>query len=214
MSAAAESAYQLIRCKIFEGEFAAGQRLKESELSAVCNVSRTPVREALRKLATDGLVEITPHSGAIVAEWNRADIRDLYAVRHQLEALAATWAAERRSEAQLSKMKDLAGANMRLVEQGDARHVERAVAQINNELHHLIIEAANSRALSAAVSQVTEAPLMLRTFRKYDQARMRRSAEDHVQLVSAIESRDGELAGNIMKVHILSGLRSLLDQDD
>lgn len=212
MSAAAEIAYTLIRAKILEGEFTGGQRLKEGELSVECQVSRTPVREALRRLATDGLVEITPNSGAVVASWNDGDILDLYAVRQQLESLAASWAAERRTDAQLRQMEDLSEENMRLAGQGSPRDAEAQISAINSKLHHLIIEAAGSRALSAAVAQVTEAPLMLRTFRKYDQAQMLRSATDHVQLVAAIRDCDGELAGTIMRVHILHGLRSLLNQ--
>ena len=212
MSAAAETAYNLIRAKILDGSYAGGQRLKEGELSTECQVSRTPVREALRRLATDGLVEITPNSGAVVARWDDDDILDLYAVRQQLEALAARWAAERRTDEQLRQMQDLAAENLRLAEAGAPRESEARISKINSDLHHLIIDAADSRALSATVAQVTESPLMLRTFRKYDQAQMYRSASDHVHLVAAIGDRNAELAGTIMKVHILHGLRSLLNK--
>ena len=211
MSAAAENAYKIIRSKIFEGEFIAGQRLKESELSQACKVSRTPVREALRRLATDGLVESIPNSGAVVADWNESEILDLYTVRTTLESLAASLAAERRTEAQLHVMEGLVAEHLRLVEADYAPDLEFRVAQINHELHHTIIEAAGSRALSAAVAQVIEAPLILRTFREYNQRQLSRSAADHEQLVAAIRARDGRLAGSTMKVHILTGLRSLLD---
>lgn len=211
MSVAAESAYNLIRSRILDGSFAAGQRLKEGELSAECQVSRTPVREALRKLAADGLVDITPNSGAVVTRWSKSDLFELYTLRHHLEALAASWAAERRTAEQLKRMQDLADAHTRLVAQGGGADYEARNSSLNHELHHLIIEAAGSRALSAAVSHVIEAPLMFRSFSRYDHARMVRSASDHQQLVAAIADRDGELASIIMKAHILAGLRSLVE---
>ena len=98
MSVAAESAYNLIRSRILDGSFEAGKRLKEGELSKECDVSRTPVREALRRLAADGLVDITPNSGAVVTKWSKSDVFELYTLRHHLESLAASWAAERRTE--------------------------------------------------------------------------------------------------------------------
>lgn len=209
MSAAAGHAYDFIRAKILEGAFPAGHRLKESELSALCDVSRTPVREALRRLAADGLVLITPNSGAVVAEWDEQDIADIYRVRIQLEVLAAELAAERRTEGQVEEMERLAQAIEGIVRQGADSESEAEIARLNSELHHLIIAAANSHALSAAVAQVIEAPLILRTFRKYDPARLQRSASDHLELVGAIRAHDGELAGSLMRAHILKGLRTL-----
>src|SRR3990167_8258800 len=163
MSAAADHAYNLIRSKILEGVFLSGQRLKEGELSVICDVSRTPVREALRKLTTDGLVLITPNSGAIVAEWDQEDIADIYRVRIQIEVLAAGLAAERRTEAQLSLLEQAAEAIRALVDEATHREVHSEIARLNSDFHHLIIRAANSRALSMAASQLIEAPLMLRT---------------------------------------------------
>ena len=209
MSAAADHAYDIIRRKILEGAFSAGQRLKESELSEICEVSRTPVREALRRLVADGLVIITPNSGAIVSEWDDRDIVDIYLVRIQLESLAAGLAAQRRTEAQLRQMDALARNMSGLVSEGPGHDTEIEIAKLNNEFHHLIITAANSRALTAAAAQVVEAPLMLRTFRIYDADRLRRSASDHVELVAAIAAQDSDSAESLMRAHILSGLRML-----
>lgn len=211
MSVAAESAYNLIRSRILDGSFEAGKRLKEGELSNECQVSRTPVREALRRLAADGLVDITPNSGAVVTRWSKSDVFELYTLRHHLEALAASWAAERRTDEQLERMKTLADAHSKLVNEGGGPDYEAKVSRLNHEFHHLIIEAAGSRALSAAVSHVIEAPLMFRNFARYDHARMLRSASDHQHLVKAIEARDGELASTIMKAHILAGLRTIVE---
>lgn len=209
MSAAAGHAYDVIRSKILEGVFVAGERLKESELSELCEVSRTPVREALRRLAADGLVFITPNSGAIVTEWSDEDIIDIYRVRVQLEAMAARLAAERRTEEQLQELGALARAIETIVASPGTEGAEVEISRLNSEFHHLIIAAANSRPLAAAAAQVIEAPLMLRTFRQYDPERLRRSASDHLELVEAIRDQNGELADSIMRAHIFTGLRTL-----
>ena len=108
-------------------------------------------------------------------------------------------------------MRTLADAHSKLVEKGGGSDYEAKNSRLNHELHHLIIEAAGSRALSAAVSHVIEAPLMFRNFARYDHARMVRSASDHQQLVAAIADGDGELASTIMKAHILAGLRTVTE---
>jgi len=210
MSAAADHAYKIIRGKIFEGELKAGERLKEAELSTVCEVSRTPVREALRKLEADGLVFIAANSGAVVAEWNESDIQDIYAVRVRLEVLAATLAAERRTDEDLVQMQDCAEAMKRMSEADDVHTNDSEIARLNSQFHHLIIMAARSRALAAAAAQVIEAPLMLRTFRRYAPERLIRSVSDHLELVAAIRAKDSALAGSLMGGHILSGLRTLV----
>jgi len=209
MSAAAGHAYEVIRERILQGSFPAGQRLKESELSALCEVSRTPVREALRRLAADGLVLITPNSGAIVTEWTEQDIADIYLVRAQLETLAAQLAAERRSDEQVSRLDALAQKMAAIADARQSSTVEEEITSLNSDFHHLVIEAAHSAALTAAASQVIEAPLMLRTFRKYDRARLMRSVSDHIELVSAIRSKDTDAAASIMRAHILTGLRTV-----
>jgi DNA-binding GntR family transcriptional regulator len=214
MSAAADHAYQVIRTKIFEGELKSGQRLKEAELSSVCDVSRTPVREALRKLAADGLVRILPNSGAIVAQWSESDIQDIYSVRVRLEVLAASLAAERRTDDDLQKLQTCADEMKAAAQSRNPHDNDSEIARLNSEFHHLIISAARSRALAAAASQVIEAPLMLRTFRRYEPERLMRSVSDHLELVAAIRARDTALAGSLMGAHILSGLRTLVEPLD
>ncbi|MGA1342975.1 MAG: GntR family transcriptional regulator [Hyphomonas sp.] len=214
MSAAADHAYSVIRSKIFDGEFSSGDRLKESELSKACDVSRTPVREALRKLAADGLVRIAPNSGAIVAHWSESDIQDIYSVRVRLEALAASLAAQRRTDADLAKLQACADEMKTASDVRSPHENDLEIARLNSDFHHLILAAARSRALAAAASQVIEAPLMLRTFRRYEPQRLMRSVSDHLELVSAIRARDAGLAGSLMEAHILSGLRTLVARPD
>jgi len=95
MSGASEKAYKHIRNRLLSGEFTPGARLSESELSDACGVSRTPVREALRRLALEYFVRIEPNRGAFVIDWSREDIMDMFEMRSMVEGLAARKAAER-----------------------------------------------------------------------------------------------------------------------
>ena len=89
ISGASELAYTEIRNRLLGGEYPPGARLSESELSDICGVSRTPVREALRRLAADYFVRIDPNRGAFVIDWSREDIMDMFEMRSMMEGLAA-----------------------------------------------------------------------------------------------------------------------------
>lgn len=206
MSTATDRAYGLIRQEIREGALVPGSRLVESQLVDFCQVSRTPIREALRRLSHEGLVDLIPNAGAIVAKWSDHEIIDLYGVRARIEAMAASLAAQRRTPAELVRLRQLATQMQTLVIHGDPEQVINEIAILNNEFHHKILLASHSRAVEAAASQINETPLMLRTFQKYDSEGLLRSSRQHLDLVKAIEAHDSEWAGAIMRAHIMAGL--------
>lgn len=206
MSTATDRAYDLIRKEIREGALGAGSRLVESNLVDFCQVSRTPIREALRRLSHEGLVDLIPNAGAIVAKWSDHEIIDLYGVRARIEAMAASLAAQRRTEAELDRLRALAQQMHTLVLQDEPDTNVNEIALLNSEFHHQILLASHSRAVEAAASQINETPLMLRTFQKYDSEGLLRSSRQHLDLVQAIEAHDGEWAGAIMRAHIMTGL--------
>lgn len=105
MASLRDRAYQELRRRIVSTELAPGQRLVERDLAAELEVSRIPLREALRLLEADGLVVLVPHKGALVSPFTPADVRDLFDVRESLEALAARLTAERRDDAGLARLK-------------------------------------------------------------------------------------------------------------
>ena len=210
MGAASDRAYEVIRRYISDGKITAGERLKEAELVSLCNVSRTPVRDALRRLASDGMVTITPNSGAVVTRWSDQELADLYQVRAQIESMAAAYAAERRTEADLVELETHATAMLALANAGGAPVDHDEVTRLNSAFHQCVLQAARSRALTAAASQVIEAPLMLRTFQRYDAERLRRSADQHMEILQAIRARDAGWAGAIMSAHIRAGFRTLV----
>ena len=107
MAQAAQRAYEHLRARLLAGEFPAGSRLPEEELAAAAEVSRTPVREALRRLHAEGLVEFVPNRGAHVASWTERDLDEIFGLRALLESHAAELAAPRISGADLGRLSAL-----------------------------------------------------------------------------------------------------------
>lgn len=210
MSDATLSAYNIIRQSILSGEFSTGDRLVETELVARCGVSRTPVREALRRLQSEGIVNITPNSGASVAIWTEDEFADLYNVRVNLEGMAASLAAKRRSIEDIETLRQSVDDMSALLD----RHSEDAnpdeVARENNTFHNAILSAARSRGLMLAASQVMDAPLILRTFRRYTIENLNQSLSQHKDILQAIEVGDPEWAQAAMISHIKRGFQTLV----
>ena len=115
MSKAVDKAYAALRERIFSGALRAGERLKERELCRELDVSRTPVREALRRLEADGLVEIEPRRGGVVAGINAEEASEIYSLGVLLESYAARLAAERATEADLAELDRLLDSVNRLL---------------------------------------------------------------------------------------------------
>src|SRR4051812_2162338 len=107
MAKAAETAYTVVRDGILSGNFARGERLREEELAGLAGVSRTPIREALRRLDAEGLVEFRPNRGARVTAWTTKELEDLYDARALLESRAARFAASRITADEIAELADL-----------------------------------------------------------------------------------------------------------
>mgnify|MGYP006269471701 FL=1 len=209
MGSATEKAYTTIRSKIGAGAYSPGTRLTEAELVALCRVSRTPVREALRQLARDGLVQIKPRVGAVVAGWEPNDLGDLFAARAELEALAAARAAERATGADLDRIEAKAAAMEAYAAEHDGPVDRTRLTELNSAFHNAILEAAKSEPLNLALGSVIEAPLMLHTFQRYDQRQLERSLAHHREIVDALRARDPAWTSAVMRTHILAGFRAL-----
>ncbi len=198
---AVDKAYETVRGGIIAGRYLAGARITEQEIAANAGVSRTPVREALRKLQAEGLVDFTPNFGAVVTAWTEADADEIFELRAMLEAYGARRAAVKATAEQLAGLRAL--AEEQLLESSDRRdgYLDR-IADINNRFHRAIQEAAASPRLARALSALIEAPLMMRTFGKYTPEDLLRSAQHHVELCSALEARDPDWAASVMASHV------------
>jgi DNA-binding GntR family transcriptional regulator len=207
-----ERAYRLIRSAIVEGEFEPGSRLVEQRIGEMFDLSRTPVREALRALAADGLVTIERNRGAVVATMSDTDIRDLYELRARLESLAAERAAVRIDGDGIAAM-DAAiaefDAGVALAATDPDTGLQR-ITRANNAFHHAIVDAAQHRRLSALLVHAVDMPLVYQVFRHQTRAQSERSNAFHRMLRDTIAAREPERAGALMAEHIMQGRDALL----
>lgn len=208
---AAERAYDEIRSLIAGPQFAAGDRLREEELSNLLGVSRTPVREALRRLAAEGMVEFLPHRGAHVTSWTQSQVHEIFRLRVLLEGHAAASAAVRIDGDGLAELRTLA------VEMADHAELSppnlESIAELNTRFHELLATNAGSDYLIGFLRNVVQIALVHRAFRQYSSRALARSVQHHIELVEAVEARDPEWAEAVMRSHILAAQHVLEDSD-
>lgn len=201
MARAAGMAYDRLRAALLAGVYPEGERLGEVELAAAFEVSRTPVREALRRLASEGLVEVEPNRGARVARWTADDIEEIYLLRALLEGAGARRAAGRIAPGTLDRLDGLCAEMERWAKPGRIQDLDR-VAELNRDFHATIIDSARTPRLATLLGQVVQVPLVLRTFHRYGETALARSLGHHRELVQALRAGDGEWAESVMRSHV------------
>ena len=200
MAASEQKAYEAIRRAIIEGRFGNGMHLRAASLAESLGISRTPVREALRRLHAEGFVEFFANRGAFVARWSHEDAAEVFDLRLVLESHAAARAARRLSPAEIGELAGLTD-RMEAHASGPARDIG-LVTEANKGFHSLIISAAGSRRLSAMIASVVEIALVSRTFSSYSDTSFARSIAHHRELVAAFTAGDERWAAAVMTSHI------------
>lgn len=193
-----------LRRRIVDGEYREGERLTEIRLADDFGVSRNPVREALRVVEAEGFVEILPRRGAVVRTLDDTAVRDLFAVRRQLETLAAGSAAERATPAGIAALRTLVAEAATATA---AKDFDR-VAELNSEFHRTVIELSGNRwlvSMSAALYHHVHW-----VFRAGAAQRAPHSSEEHVRLVDAIEARDPAAAVEAARLHVEAAANAAL----
>lgn len=191
---------------ILEGELAPGSRIIETRIARQLGTSQAPVREALRDLATLGLVEMHPYRGARVRQPDPQELVEAMELRGELEAIAARSAARLISPETLTRMRELLDAMRASADAGDAH----AQAQQNSEFHTCVITASGNRTLQRMWS-------MLEPFaRSYLTASVPGAdlhwlAERHVAILDALEARDPDAAADVMRTHARQAERQVLE---
>ncbi|MGC4941333.1 GntR family transcriptional regulator [Kribbella sp. DT2] len=185
-----------LRRRIVDGDYAQGERLTENRLADDFGVSRNPVREALRVVESEGFVEILPRRGAVVATLDDTAIRDLFAVRKQLETLAAGLAAERATEEDVTRLRALLAEASAATDSEDFARV----AELNSELHVAVIDISGNRWLASLSSAMYHHVHWV--FRVGAAQRAPHSWEEHIRLVDAIAAGDAEAAVAAATDHI------------
>ena len=208
MAKAVDKAYQTVRERIVRGVYPASSRITEQEVAAAAGVSRTPVREALRKLHAEGLLEFVPHQGAIVTEWTSEDRDDVFELRALLEGYGTARAARRMTPEGIAELRQIAEEQYHETLSKTEGYLERC-GELNSRFHRRIHEFSGSPRLLGALASLIEAPLMMRTFEAYQDEDLIRSASHHLEIVRALEARDCDWSAALMRSHILGAKGAL-----
>jgi DNA-binding GntR family transcriptional regulator len=205
---AAEAAVKLLRDAILDGRIAPGARLKEGALARDLGISRTPVREALRALHIEGLVQSAPNRGATVRSYTVDDLREIYSLRALLEGHAARLAAPLARPQTLDRLRESC------VRFAGLRRTGAPIPEFVQEnllFHEAILEAAGSSRLVTMARRVMEIPLVYRTYSWYSPDQRHDAERQHLRLVQALERHDADRAEIVMKEHIYEGADLLFE---
>ena len=195
-----EEAAELLRQRIFSRALEPGAWIDEATISEELGISRTPLREALKVLAAEGLVTMKLRRGAYVTEMSEKDLRDVYHLLGLLESDAAGVVAATASPAQLQQLQDLHAE----LETASSEH-ERFFA-VNERFHLLLLDLADNRWRSQMVADLRKVMKLNRHHSLFTQGRPEESLNEHRALMDALERRDGALATRLMRAHFDNGL--------
>jgi len=201
MSKASKIAYNVIKARILAGEFTPNAHLKEEELTRICGVSRTPVRDALRSLAADYYVKVIPNRGTFVSAWSNEDVEDIFSMRMMLEGYAAQRAAEKAQDRQIEKLARYCRNISQLIDAPGPIDTEEFLGE-NRLFHAQLWEASGSERLSIVLDRLVARPVVDRTAIAYTDHDIHRSNEHHKEIVEAVRAHDGPWARSVMHSHI------------
>jgi DNA-binding GntR family transcriptional regulator len=209
MRQAAEQAADAIREDILAGRIPAGARVAEADVARRLSVSRTPVREALARLAAEGLVELSPNRGARVTSRTAAELREIFEVRLRLEPYAVGQAVPLLTAAQLGELSALARAMLAAGRPGGGQDLA-AIVGLNRRFHGLLVQAAGNAALGASLTAVTHAAVVRQNFQHYSPGALARSLAHHAEIAEAARAREPAWAQAVMRSHLYNARATML----
>lgn len=203
-SSRASWAYARLKKDIESGAMSPGSRVRENEIAERLGISRTPVREALRRLETEGLIVHAPHQGAVIAELDHQAVIELYDIRETLEGTAARYAARHASEAEIQDLAELVDSE--LESGGDVA----ALAQLNRAFHAALYRAGHNRYLLKVLMSLRDSMILLGGTTLGVPDRFVAAHEEHLAIITAISDRDPDRAEAAARTHIRNAQRARL----
>ncbi len=183
---------------IIAGELAPGTKIPEQEMCKRFGVSRTPMREALKVLAADGLVSLEPNRGAWVSKITLEELEEVFPVMGALEALSGELACERITDKEIDDIKKLHNRMLKYYKSQDlARYF-----QTNQEIHEAILNAAKNTTLSLQYRSLASRVRRARYMANMSEERWKQAVEEHEQILMALEKRQGSKLARILKRHL------------
>lgn len=201
-----EQAYRHLRSAIQSGRLKPGDRLREGELALEVGLSRTPVREALAKLAAEGLVVHDASRGIMVAELDYRMVTELYYMREVLEGTAARLAAQHASDVEISILEDLCR------QYGEALDDEAKLARSNRQFHDTLYRCSHNRYLSNMLTVLHDALSLLGRTTLASQERATETLREHEAVVDAVRNRDADGAEQALRNHIRAAQKVRMKQ--
>lgn len=208
----ADDVYTAIKDAVTSGQYGPGQYLREEQLAKSLGVSRTPVREALRRLDADGWVETRPNYGVRVKMWTLHDAREIFEARLLVEPYLAGRASLSIGASDIERLRTLADAMLAITQQPSTPESSEAWFTANSEFHAIITAAGNNARLDRSLRSMKETPLIKWTFGTYNDEDRVRSARQHFEIVRALEQRNAAWTEAAMRCHILAAESAVLDR--
>jgi DNA-binding GntR family transcriptional regulator len=193
-----EQVAQRLRTMLVEGHIVPGAKLNERELSQELEVSRTPLREAIKMLAAEGLVELVPNRGAIAVSLSEADVIHTFEVMAGLEGMNGELAAQRITDAELAEIKAMHYEMLAAYTRGDLSNYYR----LNAQIHRAINAAAKNPVLTATYTQVNARLQALRFRSNQDGAKWKRAMKEHEKMIDALQAHDPASMRAILVTHV------------
>ena len=203
LAKAAAKAYEYIRTRILDGTLPPSSHLVEHILASEISVSRTPIREALRRLAADGFVTFVPNQGAKVVEWSEESLAALIDVRSELAGMAARLAAARISKEAIEELRNLNRELARITRRRDDEVLTEA-ARINNAFHRVIFDASGNDWLIQLLEQTAYLPMIHRAHFAFDPLAWQHGIARYTDLIDAFSARDATWAECLIQTHFLA----------
>ncbi|WPC41237.1 GntR family transcriptional regulator [Clostridium sp. JS66] len=193
-----EIVYEGLRKTIISGVVPVGERIIEKEYAGRLNISRTPVREALRKLEEEELVESVHRIGVVVKRISKEDVIEVYKIRHSLEVLATTTAMENITPKELEELEALLNLTEQKNREGDVKEVIRLFGEFNS----LIYKASKMKRLASMISKLNDYIGKFRDISITDDERREKALVEHRQILKTISEKNAEGIDKIIERHL------------
>jgi DNA-binding GntR family transcriptional regulator len=196
-----------LRTLLIEGRIAPGAKLNERELAELLHVSRTPLREAIKLLAAEGLVDLLPNRGAVAVKLTETDILNTFELLAGLEAMSGEFAAERITEAELMQIRALHFEMLAAFTRRDLSNYYR----LNALIHAAINDAAKNPVLTATYHGINARVQSLRFRTNQNEAKWKRAVQEHEAMVRALAAHDGAAMRKVLVEHLLNKRNTVID---
>jgi len=200
-----EIIYQEIKEDIINGKYKPNERIVISDVAREFGASDIPVREAMRQLESDGLIQSKPYVGAIVTNFDLADICKIYQIRAVLEGLATRQAVDRIKKNGLKKLDTILSKMTKAV--GSGNHV--LLSNLNRDFHHVIYAASDNEYLIKVIFDLWDMSLRARAIFSFMPGRAQEAVDEHTDIVAALKKKDAKAAEKLVIEHMNSHLKAL-----